>query len=156
MCAAIAATAAAPTPISAFPAPAPRVWVCGEAPNKVKIDAGAVHMRPMRLTSKGVLRWYAACCDTPLFNTMATPKLPFVGVLTDRLEKTEPLGPIIAEGFVEGADGKARHVNGGRVVGRFLRRTLAARLSGRWKETPFFNPANGAPVAEIQRPARDI
>jgi hypothetical protein len=54
-------------------------------PDKVKIDEGAVHMRLMRLTSKGVLRWYAGCCGTPLFNTMATPKLPFVGVLTDRV-----------------------------------------------------------------------
>jgi len=152
MCTAIAATAAAPTPISAFPAPATRVWVYGEAPNKVKIDEGAVHMC---LTGKGILRWCPCFCDTQLFNIMATPRLPFACALTDRLETAEPLGPTIAEGFVEGADGKSRHVHGGRVVGRFLRRTVAARLSGRWKETPFFNPAKGAPVAEIERPASD-
>jgi hypothetical protein len=121
-------------------------------PDRVKIDEGAVHLRLMRLTGKGVLRWYAGCCDTPLFNTMGTPKLPFVGVLTDRLEATEPLGPIIAEGFVEGTGGKSRHVHGGRVVGRFLRRTVAARLSGRWKETPFFDPVTSEPMAEIERP----
>jgi hypothetical protein len=47
-----------------------------------------VHLRLMRLSEKGLLRWYAGCCDTPLFNTMATPKVPFVGVLTDRLDDT--------------------------------------------------------------------
>jgi hypothetical protein len=62
-------------------------------PDKVKIDKGAVNLRLMRLSPRGLLRWYAGCCDTPLFNTMATPKVPFVGVLTDRLADTAPLGP---------------------------------------------------------------
>jgi hypothetical protein len=88
-------------------------------PDKVKIDEGAVNLRLMRLSPRGLLRWYAGCCDTPLFNTMATPKVPFVGVLTDRLADTAPLGPVIAEGFVEGPDGKSRHVHGGRVIRRF-------------------------------------
>jgi len=101
------------------------------------------------------LRWYAGCCDTPLLNTMATPKLPVVGVLTDRLEATEPLGALIAAGFVEGADGKARHVHGGRVVGRVLRRTVAARLSGHWKDAPLFDRVSGAAATEIERAARD-
>lgn len=126
------------------------VCIWQTTPDKVKIDEGAVHMRLMRLTDKGVLRWYAGCCDTPLFNTMATPKLPFVGVLTDRLQDAAPLGPVVAEGFVEGEDGKSRHVHGGRVIGRFIRRTAAARLSGRWKDTPFFDIATGAPIREIE------
>jgi hypothetical protein len=119
-------------------------------PDKVKIETGAVHMRLMRLSEKGLLRWYAGCCDTPLFNTMATPKVPFVGVLTDRLEDTEPLGPVVAEGFVEGEDGRSRHVHGGRVGVRIVRRIVGARLSGRWKDTPFFDTASGKPVCEAE------
>ncbi len=115
-------------------------------PDKVKVDEGAVHMRLMRLSEKGLLRWYAGCCDTPLFNTLATPKVPFVGVLTDRLEDTDPLGPVVAEGFVKGDDGKSRHIGNGRVGVRFVRRTVGARLSGRWKDTPFFDTATGQPV----------
>jgi hypothetical protein len=121
-------------------------------PDRVKIDEGAVHLRLMRLTGKGVLRWYAGCCDTPLFNTMGTPKVPFVGVLTDRLDDIAPLGPIVAEGFVEGDDGKSRHVGGGRVARGFVRRALGARLSGRWKDNPFFDTTTGQPIraAEIE------
>jgi hypothetical protein len=131
------------------------VCIWQTTPDKVKIDEGAVHMRLMRLSSKGVLRWYAGCCDTPLFNTMATPKLPFVGVLTDRLDDTAPLGPIIAEGFVEGDDGTSRHVHGGRVIRRFISRTAGARLSGRWKDNPFFDIGTGGPIREAERVRTD-
>ena len=119
-------------------------------PDTVKIDEGATQLRLLRLSPKGLLRWYAGCCGTPLLNTLATPKMPFVGVIADRLADRTALGPVIAEGFVEGEDGRSRHVHGGRVIRRLLRRALGARLSGRWKDTPFFDPATGAPVAEAE------
>jgi hypothetical protein len=128
------------------------VCIWQTTPDKVKVDEGAVHLRLMRLSEKGLLRWFAGCCDTPLFNTLATPKVPFVGVLTDRLDDIAPLGPIVAEGFVEGDDGKSRHVGGGRVARGFVRRALGARLSGRWKDNPFFDTTTGQPIraAEIE------
>jgi hypothetical protein len=128
------------------------VCIWQTTPDKVKVDEGAVHLRLMRLSEKGLLRWFAGCCDTPLFNTLATPKVPFVGVLTDRLDDIAPLGPVVAEGFVEGDDGKSRHVGGGRVARGFVRRALGARLSGRWKDNPFFDTTTGQPIraAEIE------
>jgi len=116
-------------------------------PDRIRIETGAEAMALMRLSSRGVFRWYAACCGTPMFNTMAGPRLPFVGVLVDRLDDPAPLGPVVAQGFVEGPDGKSRHVHGGRVVWRFLRRTARARLNGSWRKTPFFTMPDGTPVA---------
>jgi hypothetical protein len=29
----------------------------------------------LRLTARGMLRWYARCCSTPIGNTLASPKL---------------------------------------------------------------------------------
>src|SRR5215471_8304503 len=34
----------------------------------------------VRLLPKGLYRWYASCCKTPLGNT-ASPAIPFVGIL---------------------------------------------------------------------------
>ena len=36
----------------------------------------------MSLSEKGVLRWYASCCRTPLGNTPRDPKLAYVGMVT--------------------------------------------------------------------------
>jgi hypothetical protein len=49
------------------------------APSRIRITAGHEHMRSMRLTPKGLLRWYAECCRTPIGN-MLSIKVPFVGL----------------------------------------------------------------------------
>jgi hypothetical protein len=115
------------------------VCIWQTTPDKVKIDEGAVHLRLMRLSEKGLLRWFAGCCDTPLFNTMATPKVPFRGRADRPARRHRATRSVVAEGFVEGDDGKSRHVGGGRVARGFVRRALGARLSGRWKDNPFFD-----------------
>lgn len=114
-------------------------------PDRIDISTGADHLVPVRLSPKGLFRWTAQCCNTPMFNTFAGPALPFTGVLTRILSDPAPLGPVIAHGFVTGSDGKQRHQNGGRVIWRMLKRTLAAKLGGRGRQTPFFNP-DGSPI----------
>lgn len=118
-------------------------------PDRIEIASGADRLVPMRLSPKGLLRWTARCCDTPMFNTFAGPGMPFVGMLTRTLAESAPLGPVIAHGFVTGPGGRQRHRHGHRVVWRLLKRTLAARLSGRWKHTPFFD-ATGRPIQPPQ------
>lgn len=115
-------------------------------PDRIEIATGKDRLMPKRLSPKGMLRWTARCCDTPMFNTFSRPGLPFVGVLTRNLADPAPLGSIIAHGFVAGADGKQRHKNGARVIWRFLKRSVSAWLTGRRKSTPFFDSA-GVPVA---------
>ncbi|MGI3184368.1 DUF6151 family protein [Nioella aestuarii] len=115
-------------------------------PDRIDIATGIDHLAPVRLTPKGIFRWTAQCCDTPMFNTFASPGIPFTGVLTRNLSDPAPLGPVIAHGFVTGPDGKQRHQNGHRVIWRMLKRTVAAKLVGRGKQTPFFK-ADGSPIA---------
>lgn len=52
------------------------------APAAVRITAGGEHVVCMSLSPKGLLRWYAACCRTPLANTPREPKLPYVGMVS--------------------------------------------------------------------------
>ena len=47
----------------------------------------------LRLTPKGLFRWYASCCNTPVGNTL-TPAIPFVG--------------IVAQGFDQATHGPTR------------------------------------------------
>jgi hypothetical protein len=114
-------------------------------PDRIEIATGADQLVPVRLSPKGLYRWTARCCDTPMVNTFAGPGLPFAGMLVRNIADPAPLGPVIAHGFVTGPDGKQRHQNGAAVVWRMLKRTVAARLSGRWRQTPFFDGA-GQPI----------
>jgi hypothetical protein len=52
------------------------------APAAVRFTDGIEHVACMSLSSNGLLRWYAACCRTPLANTPRESKLPYVGVVT--------------------------------------------------------------------------
>lgn len=52
------------------------------APAAVRFTAGGEHVACMSLSPKGLLRWYATCCRTPLANTPREPKLPYVGMVS--------------------------------------------------------------------------
>lgn len=64
-------------------------------PSALTIDAGLDQLRCLRLSDKGLMRWHTACCATPVFNSLATPSVPFVGVLLTNAVDVErvPLPP---------------------------------------------------------------
>jgi hypothetical protein len=49
-------------------------------PAGVRIDRGSEHIRALRLSDKGMFRFYASCCNTPLGNTVGLA-MPFIGIL---------------------------------------------------------------------------
>lgn len=53
------------------------------APASVRFTAGSGQVACMSLSPKGLLRWYAACCRTPLANTPRDPTLPYVGIVAN-------------------------------------------------------------------------
>lgn len=52
------------------------------SPSGVRIDEGLEQVACVSLSEDGRLRWYAACCRTPLGNTPRDPKLSYVGMPT--------------------------------------------------------------------------
>lgn len=52
------------------------------APSRLRFVAGQEQLRSMRLSPKGLLRWYTACCKTPAGNMLPSPRSPFVGIPT--------------------------------------------------------------------------
>src|SRR5579862_7023398 len=50
------------------------------APATLSFTQGQDRIRGVRLSPKGLYRWYADCCNTPVGNTMS-PAIPFVGII---------------------------------------------------------------------------
>lgn len=132
------------------PRPAP-VHVFQTTPDRVVIDAGADQLAVLRMTDKSkTYRWYAACCNAPLVTTGPGPGFPFASVNVGRITDPAPLGKPKAEAFVPQPGGGTKNKLGFGFVYGFLTRTMAARLSGRWKQTPFFDVATGTPNGPVR------
>src|SRR5450432_1815310 len=61
-------------------------YVVQVPPSSITITQGGATLACMRLTEKGLLRWYADCCKTPIGNTLANYKFSFIGIIHNCLE----------------------------------------------------------------------
>lgn|SRR5262245_127716 len=119
------------------------------APASLTFDRGAERIVGLRLTPKGLYRWYASCCKTPLGNTLG-PAIPFVGIVAQAFEPDadELFGPPIGGIFGKYAVGTAPEGSTSWNVGlyaRAIRMVLGWRLGGRAWPHPFFDRATRAP-----------
>jgi hypothetical protein len=120
----------------------------------VAFTAGADKVAAMRLSAKGMIRWYAGCCSTPIGNTMATTAMPFVGVIKAFIDAPpEALGRIRGRGFVKSAKGgRAAVPKDGLpelvMIARVLMKVLRWRLRGDHERSPLLDVATGKPVVE--------
>lgn len=80
-------------------------------PAYINIEDGIEHLTCIKLKEKGILRWHTSCCNTPVANTLASPKMPFAGISVKLMkfnseeEKAKILGPIIMKAFGKSARG---------------------------------------------------
>lgn len=124
------------------------------SPASLRITEGMHKLACMRLTPTGIVRWYADCCRAPIGNTLATPNVPFIGLIhacIDRgMEKT--LGPVrfrifgrFAKAGVEGPPVK-QGISIPSVL-RFSRMLVLWRWRGDHKRSPFFDAETVQPIA---------
>ena len=127
-------------------------------PTRLRITEGADALRCMRLSEKGLFRWYCGECKTPVGNTM--PGVPFVGVITTFMDHTgggrardEALGKPIAHIQTKSALGAVPERGIASLV-RFGARvvTLLAKwwVTGAGSPSPFFEEKTRAPRAEVR------
>ena len=92
-------------------------------PRAVRFTAGEEHIAGLCLREGGLLRWYAACCRTPLANTPRDGKVAYVGVVATCL---------VPETDVDAAFGPPGHVvlNSDSAVGEVRRTPLAYLAAG--------------------------
>lgn len=50
------------------------------APAHFHVDAGQAKLGAMRLTPRGLVRWYTTCCRTPAGNLIDRPRVPVFGL----------------------------------------------------------------------------
>jgi hypothetical protein len=121
-------------------------------PSRMRIEHGAEHLACLRLRPKGLLRFYADCCNTPMGNAVAG--IPFAGVLRcficeDPAAIDAALGPLLHRcmcSFAQGQPPEPAHPRW--PAGLLLRnagKLLAAWLRGQGRPSPFFD-ASGRPV----------
>jgi hypothetical protein len=125
-------------------------------PSALTFDQGAERLACVRMTPKGPLRWYTACCNTPIGSTAASHVTPIVGLVGACLETPpsldETFGPPTMAVFTANARGEPKP-RATPIPGLILR--LALRGMGAWfrgdhRRTPFFDVVTGAPVAPVR------
>ncbi len=130
------------------------------SPAALSFEAGIEHIRCLRMTPKGALRWYAGCCDTPIAGSFHTRRVPFLSIYPACVEAEAldgPLdayrGPVLARvnGTFDRAEAKTLKANPGALLAmlpRYAWWCLKWMASGAYKRTPLFERETAAPIAE--------
>lgn len=128
------------------------------APSRVTITDGAESLRCMRLSEKGLLRWYTVCCKTPVGNTLSA-RVPFVGLIHSFMDHAadgrtrdyvlgRPIGFIHGRFALGGLPPHAHRTASLGVIARCARVMLGWWIAGRGTPSPFFDPQTHAPRVE--------
>jgi hypothetical protein len=131
------------------------------APASLTFERGVDRIVGVRLSPKGLYRWYASCCKTPVGNTV-TPAIPFVGIVVQAFQGPDdafgqPLGRIWGQ-FATGEAPEGSTRLNLRLIARAFRKILGWRLRGKTWPHPFFDRATRAPrrpVTTLSRAERD-
>ena len=133
------------------------------APSRVQITAGGELLSCMRLSPKGMHRWYCGACKTPVGNTVSS-RIPFVGLIhtfmdheSDGRARDEvlgnPLGYVKTKFAIGAPPANPAHASLFRVMARSVRLLAKWWLTGAGAPSPFFDK-RGQPRAapRILRP----
>lgn len=137
------------------------------APATVSFDRGSELATAVRLTPKGIYRWYASCCKTPLGNTL-TPQVPFIGIVTELFQAAPsarpcqeifgaPRGRVFGK-FAIGEPPRGSVQLDVPLLARTIRKILGWKLRGKTWPHPYFERASGNPkfpVTVLSRAERD-
>lgn len=125
------------------------------AMSQVQIHTGLEHVRCLRLSPKGLLRWYSTCCNTPIGNTI-NARIPLVGLIHTFIDPTidrdAALGPVRAYVQTQHARGNPDYPHSAKkfppgITLRLLRKMLTWKVKGLGKPSAFFDE-NGKPISE--------
>ncbi len=119
----------------------------------VHFTEGKEALACIKLTEKGLLRWYSDCCKTPIANTPDNFNVAFVGLVHNCLENhgqpiEQSFGKVKMAAFTESATGDPKPKSYGVPLAmiKIMAKLLKARISGSYKRTPFFDSQTGKPV----------
>ena len=135
------------------------------APASFAFEQGQDRIKGVRLSPKGLYRWYASCCNTPVGNTL-TPSVPFVGIFATAFDQGgqradavfgRPTGAIMGKFAIGEAPPGTTRLQPSLLV-RVIAKVLGWRLRGKVWPHPFFTRGNDVPlypVTVLTREERD-
>ena len=124
---------------------------------RMHLRKGRDKLACVHLTKKPTLRWYATCCSTPMFNTYANGRIPYVTTLTancDPERRGKLLGPAIGHLFTNEpiADpGNVHRMSLAKLMRRFFRRMIKDVVSGDRRRSSLFDATTLEPIAKPNR-----
>jgi hypothetical protein len=129
-------------------------------PGHVHFTHGVESLACMSLSDRGMLRWYAGCCNTPIGNTPRDFRTHYVGLIETCLAASSPslqesFGPVRMVLNTKSAKGEVKSTSVARGLVTMLgimKSVVGARLGGGYKHNPFFDTEAGTPV----RPPREL
>jgi len=119
------------------------------AQSKLRFLQGEDQLQALRLSEKGMIRWYTRCCQTPIGNTMPSVGGAFIGLIHSCLSRSKlnaDFGEQVAQLNTNTALGTPKPPQHGlfRVISSFLWLLISERASCRYRQSPLFNAA-GSP-----------
>ena len=112
------------------------------AQSRLHFSSGEAQLMALKLTEKGMIRWYCQCCFTPIGNTLASPGGAFIGVIHSCLQPAKldaDFGVEVAQLNTNTALGTIKKRGLAGVLWRFLLIMIFERLSGRYRQSPLFS-----------------
>jgi len=129
--------------------------VAAALPSGLRFTQGLDQLACMSLSPKGLYRWYAACCRTPIGNTPRDPKVSYVGIVRACLDATPAeldaqLGASHINANTESAYRKISKTPGGTALAlvKIGSKVLSARFGGGYRNNPFFESGSATPVRQ--------
>jgi hypothetical protein len=132
------------------------------APATFAFVQGQDRIKGVRLSPKGLYRWYASCCNTPVGNTL-TPAVPFVGIFATAFDQGAqraeavfgpPTGAIMGKFAVGEAPPGTTRLQPSLLI-RVIAKVLGWRLRGKVWPHPFFTRGNDTPVYPVSVLSRE-
>lgn len=130
--------------------------IVASAQHRIAFTQGIGRLRCMSLTERGIYRWSAGCCGTPIANMVHRPQMSYVGIVhtclgesARRVAEAWPRAFAVNTAHAKGpvATSRVETLVGGLKIAKLV---LGARLSGRWRESPFFRQDSGRPIAAVE------
>jgi hypothetical protein len=125
------------------------------APAALSFTKGQHRIAGLRLTPKGLYRWHATCCNTPVGNTLGSA-VPFVGIPVQSFDAPRvdevfgaPMGAIQGKYAVGEPPAGSTGFNLSLIL-RAIGRVLGWRLGGKTWPHPFFARDTRAPIYPVK------
>jgi len=119
--------------------------------SSVSFSQGQAQFACMRLSEKGLYRWYTKCCNTPIGNTLGS-RGPFIGLIHNILDNVQTRDTDIGKPraylqikYAKKRIPKAILGSSTKTIGRFIVKITTWKIKGLNKPSVFFE-SNGNPL----------